>query len=92
MMAIDNRSGLVQLADHTAIAPDGGVDNDSAAATTDIRDSLIDMDGTRVTYEQDNIDDLNVDPVPPALQSAPTQSTDLPAQRRGRGVEATEPQ
>ena len=40
-MAIDNRSGLVQLANHTAIAPDEGVDKDSAAATTDIQDALM---------------------------------------------------
>ena len=85
-MAIDNRSGLVQLADHTAIAPDEGVDNDGAAATADIQDALIDMDGTRLTYEEENIEALNIDPVPPVLQAAPTQSTCLPAQRRGRGV------
>ena len=46
------------------------------------------MDGTRLTYEQVNIDALIIDPVPPALQSAPTQSTYLPAQRRGRGVDS----
>ena len=45
------------------------------------------MDGTRLTYEQENIDAVNIDPLPPALQSAPTQSTCLPAQRRGRGVD-----
>ena len=45
-MSIDNRSGLVQLADHTAVAPDETVDNDIAAVTTDIQDALIDMDGT----------------------------------------------
>ena len=84
MIAIDNCSGLVPLADHTAIAPDEGLDNDSAAATTDIQDALIDMDGTRVTYEKIT----HIDPVPPALESAPTQPIKLPAQRRGRGVDS----
>ena len=81
MIAIDNRFGLVKLADHTAIAPDEGLDNYSAATTNDIQDALIDIYGTRIKYEQDNID-----PVPPALQSARTQSTYLPAQRRCTGV------
>ena len=92
MIAIDGRSELVQLTDHSAIAPDEGVDNDSAAAATDIHDALLDIDGTRLTHEQENIDDdnsaLNIDLVPFALQSAPTQTTYLPAQRRGRGVDS----
>ena len=92
MMAIDGRSELVQLADHSAITPDEGVDNDSAAAATDIHGALLDMDGTRLTHVQENIDDdnsaPNIDPVPFALQSAPTQTTYLPAQRRGRGIDS----
>ena len=52
------------------------MDDDSAAATTDIQDALIDMDGIRHTYEQENI------------EPAPMQSTYLPAQRRGRGVDS----
>ena len=71
MMAIDGRSELVQLADHSAITPEEGVDNDRAAAAADIHDALFDLDGTRLTHVQENIDDdnsaLNIDPVPFAL-------------------------
>ena len=70
------------------------MDNDSAASTADIQDALIDMDGTstRLTYAQENIDVLNIDPLPPSLQSAPTQSTCLPAQVCRLTEESTKPQ
>ena len=96
MMAIDGRSGLVHLADHSAIAPEEGVDNDSAAADADILDSSTDaagIAGSENAHGSENITDeshigTNISPpvidlVPPALQK-----TYLPAQRRGRGVDS----
>lgn len=59
LIAIDGRSKLVRLADHSAIAPDEGVDKDSAAAATDIYDVLLDRNRTRLTHVQENIDDEN---------------------------------
>ena len=54
---------------------------DSASAATDIHDALLDMNGTRLTHVQENIDNDNsapdIDPVPFALQSASTYADDL---------------
>ena len=89
MMAIDGRNGVVQLADHYAIAPAAGVYNDEA------------VQGPEPPNDQSNDDPIPEDPIPeddtatafaPQQAQIPTSTSTppqyLPAQRHGRGVDS----
>ena len=74
----DGRSRLVSLADHSTIASDEGVDNDSegsdndsVVAASDIHDALTDVDGTGHLLGHDT----HLGPLQPVLQSAPPQKS-----------------
>jgi hypothetical protein len=95
MMAIDGRSGVVQLADRYAIAPAAGVYDDAHGlgpepqcdegnGVTDLGPvpGLVDGDAPAIAQQWIQI------AAPIAAISVPTQRQYLPAQRHGRGVDS----
>jgi hypothetical protein len=88
MMAIDGRSGVVQLADHYAIALAAGVYDDAyrleGNGVTDLGPvpGLVDGDAPAIAQQWIQI------AAPIAAISMPTQKQYLSAQCHGRGVES----
>jgi hypothetical protein len=91
MMAIDGRNGVVQLADHYAIAPAVGVYDDVQGLGPEpqydegngVNDpGTVDGDAPAVAEQQTQI----AAPIP--ATSMPIQRQYLPAQRHGRGVDS----
>lgn len=86
MMAIGDRDGDVQLADHYAIAPDAGVYSDGAVQGTlqhDDDQRTADIDDNNSTDAQQHALSSSQTPTP-----TPTPTKYLPAKRHGRGVDS----
>jgi hypothetical protein len=96
MMPIDNRPGIVQLADHYVITPDEkinndyagtGVNNDDVGTGLDLLKALPNVLDPIVDYYVPQSNPDFPDPAP-VLQSTPESTHYLQAQRRGRGVDS----
>jgi hypothetical protein len=86
MIAIDGRTGTVQLADHSAISPDEGVnDNDKVA---DDSHEVSNMHNNETTEHEQAQDDERPSQTTEVTEPVPTQTHHLPAQRRGRGLDS----
>lgn len=89
MIDIDGRSGTVQLADHSAIAPDEGVDdNDRVAADLLDLHEVSNMPNNETIEHEQVRDDGRPSQTTEVTEPVPIQTDYLPAQRRGRGLDS----
>ena len=86
MIAIDGRSGTVQLADHSAIAPDEGV-NDNDRVDADFHE-VTNVPNNETTEHEQARDDGSLRRTTGVTEPMPIQTDYLPAQRRGRGLDS----